>query len=207
MEQTEVKFGEWIQEGFNLYKENFGLLVLVSLIAGILSSVTLGILSGPMLAGVFGVTLALYDKSLPKPEVKDVFKGFDYFLQTFLFCIVWGGITFITCAIVSIVPCLGQIAVLAISWAIQTFLMFGLFLIVDQNYDFWPASMESFEKVKTALWPFMALIIVSSIIGSIGALACGIGAAVTMPVHFCILTVAYREVYGTPATAVVVEND
>ena len=36
MEKIDVKFGEWIEEGFNLYKNNFGTLVLASVIALVL---------------------------------------------------------------------------------------------------------------------------------------------------------------------------
>jgi len=48
MEDAEVKFGEWIENGFRLYKENFATLVLASLIAVVLSAVTVGVLAGPM---------------------------------------------------------------------------------------------------------------------------------------------------------------
>ena len=41
MEKVEVKFGIWIEDGFNLYKDNFGPLVLASLIAMLLSWATL----------------------------------------------------------------------------------------------------------------------------------------------------------------------
>ena len=33
MATTEVKIGEWINQGFNLFKENVGLLVVASLVA------------------------------------------------------------------------------------------------------------------------------------------------------------------------------
>ena len=62
MEKVEVKFSEWIERGFNLYKANFGTLVLASLIAWALSCVTVGILAGPMLAGLLLITLGLFDK-------------------------------------------------------------------------------------------------------------------------------------------------
>ena len=66
-----------------------------------------------------------------------------------------------------------------------------------------PASMESFNKVKTNFWPFLALALVAGIIGSIGQIACGIGVALTLPIQACILTVAYREVYsGAEAPAI-----
>ena len=49
MNDTQVDLGNWIKDGFDLYKDNFGVLVLASLIAIILSGATLGILAGPHL--------------------------------------------------------------------------------------------------------------------------------------------------------------
>lgn len=196
MEKVQVKFGEWIENGFDLYKANFGILVLVSLIAGALSTVTLGVLAGPMMGGIILITLALFDKKEPKPEVGDLFKGFNYFLQTFLFVLVWGVAFLIASFILNMVPCVGQLASICLVFAAEAFLMFALFLIIDKEMDFWPASMESFNKVKTNFWPFLALAVVASIIGAIGTIACVIGAVFTLPIQLCILTVAYREVFG-----------
>ena len=195
MDKVEVKFGEWFDKRFSLYKENLGTLVLASLIALVLSAVTIGILAGPMLAGIILITLGFFDKKEPKPEVGNVFKGFDYFLNSLLFVIVWGVAVLVVSFILALIPCIGQLASLCVIYAAQTFLMFGLFLIVDKRMEFWPASMESFNKVKTNFWPFLGLFVVTSIIASIGAIACGIGMAITAPIQACILTVAYREVF------------
>ena len=91
-------------------------------------------------------------------------------------------------------------------FAVQAFLMFGLFLIVDKRMDFWPASLESLNKVKTNFWPFFGLSVVSSIIGSIGGIACGIGVIITLPIQACILTVAYREIFNGVETVSVTEE-
>ena len=196
MDKAEVKFGEWFEKGFNLYKENLGTLVLASLIALVISAVTIGILAGPMLAGVILITLRLFDKTKPKPEIGNVFKGFDYFLNALLFVVVWGVAVLVASFILALIPCLGQLASLCVVYVVQAFLMFGLFLIVDKSMEFWPASMESFNLVKTNFWPFLGLSVVASILGSIGAIACGIGMAVTAPIQVCILTVAYRDVFS-----------
>ena len=90
MQKTNVKLGEWIETGFNLYKNNYTTLVLAALIALILSTVTIGILTGPMIAGLIIITLQLLRKTEPKPEAGAVFKGFSYFLPSFLFTIIWG---------------------------------------------------------------------------------------------------------------------
>jgi len=206
MDKAEIKFGEWMENGFNLYKNNFVILVLASLVAGVLSVVTMFILAGPMFAGFLLITIALFDKQEPKPEVGDLFKGFDFFLNSFLFVFVWGIALVIVSFLLGLVPCIGQLAALFVIYAAQAFLMFGLFLIVDKNMEFWPASMESINKVKTNFWPFLALSIVSSIIGSIGAIACGIGVVVTAPIQACILTVAYRDIFGEVGTTVITEE-
>lgn len=203
MEKVEVKFGEWIEKGFNLYKENIATLILATVVAMLLSAVTFGILAGPMFAGILFITLGLFDKTDPKPEAGALFKGFDYFLNSFLFMVVWGvAITVASCILNLVVPCIGLLVSLFVSYSAMALLMFGLFLIVDKRMEFWPASMESFDIVKTNFWPFLGLSVVTGIIGSIGAIACGIGVVVTAPIQACILTVAYREVFdqaGEPA--------
>jgi uncharacterized membrane protein len=195
MENVDVKFGEWIEKGFNLYKKNFATLVLASLIAVVLSAVTVGVLAGPMSAGVLLITFGLLDKKGPKPEVGTLFRGFDYFLNSFLFVIVWGIALFVASVVVSLVPCIGQLASLFVVFVAHALLMFGMFLIVDERREFWPASVESFNKVKANFWPFLGFAVVSNIIGSIGAIACGIGIVFTLPIQACILTVAYRDVF------------
>ncbi len=195
MEKVDVKFGIWIEEGFNLYKDNFGPLVLASLLAILLSSVSFGILTGPMMAGLVLVTLDIVDRKQPQPSGGEVFRGFDYFLNSFLFFLVWGLIIGLGIAILTVVFCLGLVLAAPIIYAAQAFLMFGLFLIVDRKMDFWPASMKSINTVKTNFWPFLGVSIVAGLIGSLGGIACGIGVIFTLPIQVCIVAVAYRDVF------------
>jgi uncharacterized membrane protein len=196
MQKVQVKFGKWIEDGFNLYKENFKTLVLASIFVVVISTVTIFILAGPMLSGLALVILGLRDKKEPKPEAGMVFKGFDFFVPAFLFIAVWGIGILIASVILGIIPLIGQLASLFVAYAAQAFLMFGLFLIVDRQMDFWSASQESINTVKTNFWPFFGLSAVAGFIGSIGAIAFGIGIVFTIPIQGCILAVAYRKVYG-----------
>ena len=199
MSKVQVKFGDWIEKGFNLYKANFGTLVLASVFVVVIGTITVGILAGPMLAGLALVTLQLLDRKEPRPEAGKVFKGFDYFLQSFLFVIVWGIGILIGSVILGVIPVIGQLASIAFVYAAQAFLMFGMFLIVDRQMEWLPASTESINIVKANFWPFFGLSAVAGIIGSIGAIACGIGVVFTIPIQGCILAVAYREVFGNDA--------
>ena len=196
MQKVEVKFGDWIEGGFNLYKNNFGTLVLAAVFAVVIGTLTAGLLAGPMLAGLVFVTLQLLDRKEPPPEAGKVFKGFDYFLQSFLFILIWGIGILIVSAILGVIPAIGQLASVVFMYVAQAFLMFGLFLIVDRQMDWLPASTDSINVVKTNFWPFFGLSALAAIIGSIGAIACGIGIVFTLPIQGCILAVAYREVFG-----------
>jgi len=207
MEIVEVKFGEWIEKGFQLYKENFATLVLASLIAVVLSAVTVGVLAGPMAAGVVVICLGLFNKKVPRPEVGTLFRGFDHFLNSFLFMILWGIALFVVSLMVGMVPCIGQLASIFVFFVAHALLMFGMFLIVDRRMEFWPASVESFNKVKPNFWPFLGFAIVSNLIGSIGAIACGIGVVFTFPIQACILTVAYRDVFGANGSGAMLVKD
>ncbi|VBB43157.1 conserved membrane hypothetical protein [uncultured Desulfatiglans sp.] len=207
MDPIPVKFGEWFEKGFALYKQNIVPLILASLIALVLGTATLGILAGPMLAGLFLMVLAFHDGREPRPDVGEIFRGFNFFLNSLLFVGVWGIAMLMLAVIVGLIPCVGQLAALFGVYAMQTFLMFGLLLIVDRGMDFWQASQESYQAVKTNFWQFLGLMIVTGIIGSLGAIACGLGLAVTVPIQICILTVAYRDIFkeGEAETAEVIE--
>jgi len=198
--KVDVKFGEWIQQGWELYKANIGVWIVASLLAVVIGVATVGILSGPMMAGLAWMALVLVDRKEPKPQIGDVFKGFDYFLQSFLFFLVWG-IIMLAISAISLIPCIGTLVVIAVSIVLHTVLMFGLFLIVDKKMEFWPASMLSLNVVKPNFFPFLGLLVVAMIIGHVGAIACGIGVIVTMPIAVCILAVAYRNVFGVQAAA------
>jgi hypothetical protein len=197
MNMVEVKFGEWIEKGFNLYKTNFGVLFLASLVGGILSAVSFLILAGPMMAGMILICLKLHDGESPHPEVGTLFRGFDFFLQSAMFLGVWSLGLFVVQGVLCLLPCIGQIAAICLSAVVWTLLMFGLFLIVDRKMDFWPASVESFYMVRANFWPFLGLSFIASIIGSLGAILCGAGIVLTLPIYYCIMVAAYREVFNS----------
>ena len=197
---NEVKFGDWIGKGFEIYKQNLGILIPAGLVAVLLSAVTVGILAGPMMVGLILIVLRLLDGAEPKPAVGDVFKGFSYFANSFLFCLVWGLILFVANLVLAFIPCVGMILSYALSLAVGTLIMFAPFLIAERNMAFWPASMESLNAVKPQVFPLLGLYVVASLIGSVGAILCGIGIVATLPITACILAVAYRE-YMAPAAA------
>jgi uncharacterized membrane protein len=195
MEAGRVRFVEWIQRGFDLYKDNLVTLIAATAVAAVLSIATLGILAGPMAAGLIFLTLGLLDKREPKPQMSDVFKGFDWFLQSLLYVVVWAVILNVVGLIVLAAPFVGPLLHALVQIVGWTLVAFALFLIVDKKMDFWAASMASVRLVATCFFPVLALVIVTGLLASIGLLACGVGVFVTAPLKVCILAVAYRELF------------
>jgi hypothetical protein len=109
MQKVDVKIGKWLEDGFTLYKRNFKTLVLAALIGLVLSTVSVGILAGPMIAGLIIITLQLIRKADPKPEAGAVFRGFSYFLNTFLFTVIWGIAILIGSLVLGWFPIIGQL--------------------------------------------------------------------------------------------------
>ncbi|MBU4198657.1 MAG: hypothetical protein KKE37_07190 [Verrucomicrobia bacterium] len=194
--KVDVKFGEWIRQGFELFKANAVVLIVASLLALVIGGATGFILSGPMFAGVILIALALVDKKEPKPDIGAVFKGFDYFLNTFLFCLVWGILVFVVVGLLSIIVCVGHLLAVVLVIGLKTMLMFALFLIVDRKLEFWPASMASINRVKGNFFPLLAFMLIASLFNAIGFMVCGLGLIVTLPITICCLAVAYRDVFG-----------
>lgn len=205
-EKIEVKFGEWIEKGFHIYKDNLGLLLLVSLVSVAISLVTGGILAGPMMAGLAYITMALTDQKEPKPPAGDIFNGFNYFLPAFLFCIVWCLVMLVVTFVLGIVPCIGALLALFVNYSIGTAVMFGLYLIVDKKMGFWDASRESYEITKTNFWAFLGFFVVCTILAYLGTLLCLIGVIITLPIEFCIIAVAYRSIGNVCACTATPEN-
>ncbi len=205
MEKVDVKFSEWLEQGFALYKESIGVLILPAILVVVISVLSLGILAGPMIAGLIWMTLRLKDKTETKPAVGDVFKGFDYFLNAFLFMLVYFVVGFVGSTILGILPIIGPVVRAFFMYSLATLLLFALFLIVDKKMDFWPACMASVDKVKTNFWPFLGFTVVISVVSAIGLVACIIGVVVTLPFYYCAASVAYREVYGNEVSAPLVE--
>ena len=195
MEQVMVNLGEWLEKGFRLYRANMLKLIPATFIALILSVTSVGILAGPMLSGLLLITLALLRRQHPEPEIFQIFKGFRFFVNGLVFVLGWSLVVSAGSLILLMIPGVGQLVVLFFIYSAQAFLMFGPFLIVDRDMDFWAATLKSFNTVKGNFWPFLSVSAVAGVIGSIGCIFFGIGIIVTVPLQLCILTVAYEAVF------------
>ena len=127
-------------------------------------------------------------------RVGEVFKGFSYFIQSFLFVLVWGLIIVVVSVVVNVIPLLGQILSLALIYGVQALPhVRALFSRGKESVFLGCLHGRASTRSRPTSGPFWDLGVVASIIGSLGAMACGIGVIFTAPIQACILTVAYRE--------------
>lgn len=190
---------DWVREGIDLFKQNWLVLVLASLIV-YLGSLTV-VLAGPLYAGLVFITLALYDKKQPPPTVTDVAKGFSYFVPALLFVLVWGVCEALIVGVLSIFPGVGTVVGGALAAALGAAVCFAPFFIVEHNLDFWEASKKSAAFVWPHFGPLLILACLSSVIALSGIILFTVGVAVTLPIGTCILTVAYRKSGAGETTA------
>ena len=191
MANGKVDIGGWISEAFELYKANFALLCVATLVALLLGVFTCGVLAGPLWAGLTLIILRVSRKEAPEPQIGDVFKGFDFFLQALLYAVVLFAASFI----LGFVPMIGQVAPLLL----LPLVMFAMSLIVDKKMDFWPAIQASFEKAKGEYVSLLVLSLLAALISAAGGLLCGVGAILTAPFSTIVSVVAYRHLFEDAA--------
>lgn len=198
MNGIETHFGHWIELAVDLYKKHFGILIPVSLIGGLLSVCSMGILAGPMAAGMVLILFRLLDGKDPLPNITDIFKGFDYFLPSFLFSIVCLAVLLLAKTVLW-PTWAGRFLFGALLPAALTIVGFGFFLLVDRRLDYRSALSESYRVIKPHFFPLYALVLIAMLFSGCGALLCGIGAVATAPLGWVLLAIAYRAIFRDPS--------
>jgi hypothetical protein len=191
MASDKVDIGGWISEAWELYKANFALLCVATLVAALLGGFTCGVLAGPLWAGLTLILLRVSRKESPAPQIGDVFKGFEFFLQALLLFLVVG----VVFAAASRIPVVGMVA----PTLLFPLVMFSMCLLVDKKMEFWPAIQTSYEKAKGEYVSLLVLSLVAGLIASAGALLCGVGIILTAPFGAIVTVVAYRHLFEDAA--------
>ena len=190
--------GTALNKGWALYKENFGLVFLSSLLVGLIAGVSCGICGGPMLCGLAGILLAILRRKDPKPTVGNVFDGFSKFLAAFVTLLVLGILFFAASAVLMVVPVLGALASILLNWAVSPAVsVWAAFLIADQDATIGEAIGTSIKLIgQKEFWSIILVVFVAGLLSGLGIIACGIGLLFTMPLYYCMVAAAYEEVYG-----------
>lgn len=193
MTVLEIKFTEWLQKGFELFINNAVLLLLCGLVAGVISFVSVGLLTGPMLAGLALVIRQLQDGRLAKPALNDLFRGFDYFKDSLPVTIFFYGIGLIGYVLLAI-PFAGQLLYILVAGVGSCLGILSIFHLVASRV----APMRSYRVWMSIFkfnWgPLLGFFILVSIIQLLGLAAVFVGLIVTVPLSLCILALAYDDI-------------
>lgn len=138
------------------------------------------ILAGPVLAG--NALVSLRAERDDQPDVGDVFRGFDFFTEAFVASLMVGLLCFagtVLCIIPGIIAAVG--------------LMYTFQFIADRGMNWSEAMRSSWELVKGRFWDHFVLLLALAGINFLGALACGVGVILTVPLTHIALSVAYNE--------------
>ena len=185
----DVDVGKAFSDAIALFKGNFGTLVLSTLLAGLIGSLTCGILYAPMFVGLFLIIDRLIKNDPEKPTAGDVFKGMGKFAPSFICFILFAVVYAIACA----VPVIGPIA----AWITSPLLMFALIYITFEDMDAIAAIKRVFKELFSGELLMPVLIgILAGLAGGIGVIACGIGVIFTMPITSVIYIITYYQMKG-----------
>jgi hypothetical protein len=209
-----------LKEGWAAIKDQYWLfagIVLVSMLIG--SAVPMGVIMGPMMCGMYMCLLARLRGENVSFEM--LFKGFDYFMESFiatLFQIIPAFLVIIPAYIgffaVMVLAAAGPgrgtamspliffggmsvivLVVLLLCVAIGSMFVFSYPLIVDRKLSGFTAVKTSVKAALGNLSGVLGLLLLSMAMGIIGALCCYVGAFLIMPINFAAMAVAYRKVF------------
>jgi hypothetical protein len=198
---VEIDIGSAVKRGWALVMANLPVLAGATVLAWAIG-VGLGFLpvigwaAGVLLGSILhGGVLYMFIRRIRGEDVQlgDMFAGFNIaplpLLLAGLLCGALTAVGFVLCILPGIY--------LAVSY------LFVLPLVIDKKLDFWPAMEVSRQVVTKYWWSMFLFVIVLILIVCAGALACGLGLIIAMPVVFAAAMYVYDDLFGTKAAETV----
>jgi hypothetical protein len=189
---SHIALGDWLSGGWQIYKENAALMSLATVLGGLLSVASVGILAGPLLMGM--LRMAFKTMRGERPNMGDLFSWQGRFLQAF--------VTFLIFALVHVgLTGLGGNSLHGLLSLVVTPLltvMLGLTMssILERGLDVARAINEAARVIfskDAVMWWVTGLVFSAISFG--GTIACGIGVFVTLPWMIAASAVAYRDIF------------
>ena len=179
--------GTCVSAGVAGLKKNFVLHVVVAIIILVVGGFSGGLLYGPMILGY--MRMIKVEEEGGTPQIGDIFKGFDDFVPAFL-AMFLGGIAVSVGLFLCIIPGL----------LIMALPMTAVYLVMLGEKDGINALKRAWDIVKANLVASALCAFVLGLIGSLGAILCGIGIVLTLPIAFIgMYHMAMQMVGDTPA--------
>ena len=156
--------------------------------------------TGPVTIGIARYVLCLFDKPDQSVDLAAAFRlaleGYQQFKEAALLFLVIGGTYFVAHYALDLFlwPFLAALAAGIIGFFVITAAMFSIWLMAEHKSDFQAAFTGSWNAVKDNFHVFLIFHLVALTVGLVGIITC-IGVVATMPFYFCLMAVAFREVF------------
>ncbi len=197
-----AKVGTTFSRGMEVYKKNFVPIFVATLLAVLIGGVSCGICTAPLFCGVFAMILKAMRDGNAQLKIGDVFQGFQKFVPAFVGCLVLGIIYNVAMTVLACIPVVGWIAIIPAAAALGAAMLWSLLLVTDQNASVGDAITVPLKLLgDKRFWSIVLVSFVASLIGFLGAIACGVGVLVTLPFAYCMIAAAYEEAYAGRAPA------
>jgi uncharacterized membrane protein len=213
---------ECLKSAWEMVKNEYWLFVGMTAVGMLIgSAVPLGILLGPMMAGLY---ITFFKTRRRQPiEFGDLFKGFDFFgpslVATLLHIIPILAIVlpayffFYITMVVSMVAQGDEPNPAAVFGVMGGFIIFWLVimvvivvvsigftfaypLVVDRKLSGFDAVKVSFKGAFANFWRLLGMSVLTAILGICGLLLCYVGMFLVMPITYGAIAIAYEQVFG-----------
>src|SRR5262249_503387 len=192
--RPDVDLGSWLSGGWQVYKENWALMSVATLLGSFLSLCTLGILAGPLLLGLF--VMAFKTMRGEQPVMSDLFNWQGRFGHAFLAFLIFF-VAHMALAGLGSARSAFPLLPYAASPILAIMLSLTMPNLIEQRSDVVNAVNDSVRTVFTPDWFKWWLVgLVMAAITAGGFFACGIGGLITLPWMICTAAVAYRDTFG-----------
>lgn len=201
---TKHGLGAWIGQAWEMVTRDAVAYIFGTLLAVLVTLVTLGICGPPMQAGLFAMAL----KSFRKQEISPgtVFEGFQYFLPSWGVLLLQGIIGGVIGAVLGggigavlggagasqdVIAGIGQMVGSIVSLCVAAAFFYAMVLVVDSNTGTIDAISASWEMTKPEFMSYVGTVFVLQLVAAAGAIACGVGVFLTAPMLPCAIVAAY----------------
>lgn len=189
----EFEMEKYFSEGWQIFKDAPGQFILYAILVfainfGLAFIPILGSLASFVITPALGAGYFVACRHLElhnRLEIADFFKSFDFILHLFLLGLVGGILTFVGFVFLVIPGIWFSVAI-------------GLssLMIVFAGMEFWDSITTSVKLVNKKWFHFFALFILLVFLNLLGAIALIIGLLITVPVSYCIVYSAYKNIVG-----------
>lgn len=160
-----------VSAGFSGLKNNPVTHIVATLLVIFISGVGFGLLTGPMVVGYMKM-IKIEDEG-GKPEIADVFKGFENFVPALLAVLVG-----------SIIVSIGYMLCVLPGMLLMAIIPTAAYLVACDENDGINALKRAWVAVKGNLLGAFFCMLILGIIGNLGVILCFVGIIVTLPIAF-----------------------